>query len=77
MLSLIRTVFITVTMATRCGLLHETIAEWEVVVGNGDVVVATATNEHADLHKALPLSHGSLGDLFGFDLHHFCARARV
>ena len=48
-----------------CGLLHETIEEWEVVLGDGRPVRATATNEHSDLFAALPLSHGSLGLLVG------------
>jgi len=51
-----------------CGLIHDTITQWEVVSGSGEVVVATATNEHSDLFRALPWSHGSLGLLCSLKL---------
>lgn len=51
-----------------CGLIHDTIVAWEVVTANGDVVTATATNEHALLFHALPFSHGSLGLIVGLTL---------
>ena len=49
------------TQSHRAGVFHDIIVSWEVVVASGALVVATATNEHADLFRALPFSHGSLG----------------
>lgn len=45
----------------RHGLVHETIQEMEVVLGSGEVVTATPTNEHRDLFFGIPNSYGSLG----------------
>ncbi|MFN8103119.1 MAG: FAD-binding oxidoreductase [Acidimicrobiia bacterium] len=45
----------------RAGLVHESVREIEVLTGNGDVVVATADNEHSDLFHGFPNSYGSLG----------------
>jgi len=45
----------------RNGLPHESVLEVEVLTGDGRVVVATATNEHADLFHGLPNSYGTLG----------------
>ena len=42
-------------------MLSETVTEYEVLTGSGVRVVATADNEHAELFRALPLSHGTLG----------------
>lgn len=58
-------------------LLHETITEWELVTGTADIVVATATNEHASLFSALPLSHGSLGLLVSLRLRVTAAKPWV
>ena len=49
------------TQSHRAGVFHDIIVSWEVVAVSGALVVATATNEHADLFRALPFSHGSLG----------------
>ena len=51
-----------------CGLLHETVVEWELVLGDGRNVVVRRDNEHADLFDALPLSHGSIGLLVGIKI---------
>jgi Delta24-sterol reductase len=51
-----------------CGLLSETVIEYEIVVGDGRIVVATETNEHERLFRALPMSHGSLGLLVSLKL---------
>ncbi|KAJ8716944.1 hypothetical protein PYW08_005343 [Mythimna loreyi] len=51
------------THSHKAGLYHETITSYEVVLGDGSLVTATATNEHSDLYKALPWCHGSLGFL--------------
>lgn len=49
------------------GFLFETIAAYELVVANGDIIVASET-EHADLFRSLPWSHGTLGFLVGVTL---------
>jgi FAD/FMN-containing dehydrogenase len=45
----------------RHGLVHEAIAEIEVLTGDGRVVTCTRTNEHADLFFGFPNSYGTLG----------------
>ncbi len=45
----------------RNGLPHESVLEMDVFTGAGEVVTATATNEHADLFATFPNSYGSLG----------------
>ena len=45
----------------RHGLPHESVTALQVLTGTGDVVTATAENEHADLFHAFPNSYGSLG----------------
>jgi len=45
----------------RNGLPHESVLEMDVLTGAGEVVTATATNEHADLFETFPNSYGSLG----------------
>ena len=45
----------------RNGLPHESVLEMDVFTGAGEVVTATADNEHADLFHTFPNSYGSLG----------------
>ena len=45
----------------RRGLVHDTLLELEVLVGEGSVVVATPDNEHRDLFFGFPNSYGTLG----------------
>jgi FAD/FMN-containing dehydrogenase len=45
----------------RNGLPHESVLEMDVFTGAGEVVTATATNEHAELFRTFPNSYGSLG----------------
>ncbi|HVV30262.1 MAG TPA: FAD-binding oxidoreductase [Mycobacteriales bacterium] len=45
----------------RHGLPHESVLEAEVLTGDGRVVLATPTGEHADLYHGLPNSYGTLG----------------
>jgi len=45
----------------RSGLPHDSVLEVDVLTGAGEVVTATAENEHADLFAAFPNSFGSLG----------------
>ncbi|XP_057662796.1 delta(24)-sterol reductase-like [Diorhabda carinulata] len=50
-------------MTTRshiAGLYHENVISYEVVLGNGNLVTASCT-ENKDLYGCLPMSHGSLG----------------
>ncbi len=52
----------------RHGLVHDTLLELDVLLGDGRVVHCTAANEHADLFFGFPNSYGTLG---------YALRARV
>jgi len=56
------------THSHRCGLLSETVTEYTVVTAEGDLRVVREDNEHADLFRALPMSHGTLGFLVALRL---------
>lgn len=45
----------------RHGLVHDTVQEIEVLLGDGSLILATADNEHADLFHGFPNSYGTLG----------------
>jgi FAD/FMN-containing dehydrogenase len=45
----------------RYGLVHEGIAELEVLLGDGSVVIARPDNAHSDLFFGIPNSYGTLG----------------
>ena len=45
----------------RYGLVHETVQEMEILLGNGAVVLCTPHNEHRDLFYGFPNSYGTLG----------------
>jgi len=45
----------------RHGLVHDTVLELEVLLGDGRVVTATRENEHAGLFFGFPNSYGTLG----------------
>ncbi|MFL6025144.1 MAG: FAD-binding oxidoreductase [Marmoricola sp.] len=45
----------------RNGLPHESVVELDVFTGSGEIVTATADNEHAELYATFPNSYGSLG----------------
>jgi FAD/FMN-containing dehydrogenase len=45
----------------RHGLVHDTLLELEVLLGDGSLVLATPGNEHADLFYGFPNSYGTLG----------------
>ncbi|MDH4191206.1 MAG: FAD-binding oxidoreductase [Betaproteobacteria bacterium] len=45
----------------KSGLVHETVAGIEVLLGDGSVVLATPENEHRDLFFGFPNSYGTLG----------------
>jgi FAD/FMN-containing dehydrogenase len=45
----------------RYGLVHDTVLELEVLLGDGRIVTATPDNEHAGLFHGFPNSYGTLG----------------
>jgi FAD/FMN-containing dehydrogenase len=45
----------------RYGLVHDTMLELDVLLGDGRVVTCTANNEHSDLFFGFPNSYGTLG----------------
>ena len=45
----------------RYGLVHDTVLEADVLLGNGRVVTCRPDNEHADLFHGFPNSYGTLG----------------
>jgi FAD/FMN-containing dehydrogenase len=45
----------------RHGLVHETVLEFEVLLPDGGIVLATPDNEHRDLFFGFPNSYGTLG----------------
>jgi Delta24-sterol reductase len=51
------------TSSHKYGLVADTAISYEVVLSNGDVVVATADNDYKDLFFAIPWSYGALGFL--------------
>ncbi len=45
----------------RYGLVHETVQEMEILLGDGSTVTCTPDNEHSDLFHGFPNSYGTLG----------------
>src|SRR5207237_5820390 len=45
----------------RYGLVHDTMLELDVLLGDGRVVNCTPANQHADLFFGFPNSYGTLG----------------
>ena len=45
----------------RSGMPHESVLAMEILTGDGEVVTATAGNEHAALYRGFPNSYGTLG----------------
>ena len=60
-----------------CGLVHDTVTAYEIVTADGELVRATADNEHADLFRALPWSHGTLGFLVALEMRVIPAPSHV
>ncbi|MEM9727417.1 MAG: FAD-binding protein [Myxococcota bacterium] len=60
-----------------CGLVHDTVTAYEIVTAEGELVRATADNEHADLFRALPWSHGTLGLLVALEMRIIPASSHV
>lgn len=50
------------------GLVHDTVEAFELVMADGELIRAERTGEHADLFRALPWSHGTLGMLVSLEL---------
>jgi FAD/FMN-containing dehydrogenase len=61
----------------RYGLVHETVAELEVLLPDGSVVLCTPTNEHRDLFFGFPNSYGTLGYALRVRIHALPARKYV
>jgi len=55
------------TYSHKVGLYQETVAEYEVVLGDGSLVIANR-EQNSDLYHCLPWSHGSLGFLVSLTL---------
>ncbi|MCH9686855.1 MAG: FAD-binding protein [Deltaproteobacteria bacterium] len=55
------------THSHKVGLYQETVVAYEMVVGDGRRVRATA-DDNSDLFRALPWSHGTLGLLVGLEI---------
>ncbi|HSL05693.1 MAG TPA: FAD-binding oxidoreductase [Nitrospiraceae bacterium] len=45
----------------KCGFVHETVQELEILLPDGRIVVATKSNEYSDLFFGFPNSYGTLG----------------
>jgi len=45
----------------RHGLVHDSVREFDVLTGTGEIVTARPDNEHADLFFGFPNSYGTLG----------------
>jgi FAD/FMN-containing dehydrogenase len=45
----------------KYGLVHETVEEMEILLGDGRIVVCTRVNRHKDLFYGFPNSYGTLG----------------
>ena len=45
----------------KYGLVHETVLEMEILLGDGTTVICTPENEHQDLFFGFPNSYGTLG----------------
>ena len=50
------------------GLVHDTVEAYELVTAHGEILRVTRDGEHADLFRALPWSHGTLGLLVALEL---------
>ena len=60
-----------------CGLVHDTVTAYEIITAKGDLHHVTPDNEHADLFRALPWSHGTLGLLVALEMRVLPATSHV
>ncbi|MCH9682530.1 MAG: FAD-binding protein, partial [Deltaproteobacteria bacterium] len=51
-----------------CGLMHDIVEAYELVTAQGQWIRVTRDGEHAELFRALPWSHGTLGLLVALEL---------
>ncbi len=56
------------THSHKVGLYQENVVSYDVILGDGSLVHATADNEYSDLFHCLPWSHGTLGFLVAVEL---------
>lgn len=61
----------------RFGFVHDMLAEAEVLLPDGRIVIATADNEHADLFAALGNSYGTLGYILRAKIRLMPAKSHV
>jgi delta24-sterol reductase len=59
-----------------CGLIHDTIVQYDIVTADGKIVNANAA-DHSELFCALPWSHGTLGLLVALTLRTVQAKPYV
>lgn len=59
------------------GLMHDIVESYEIVTAEGELIRVTRDGEHADLFRALPWSHGTLGLLVGLELRVIPAPSHV
>jgi delta24-sterol reductase len=60
-----------------CGLVHDTVTAYEIVTAKGELLRVTADNEHSELFRALPWSHGTLGLLVALEMRVIPAPSHV
>jgi len=59
------------------GLVHDSVTAYEIVTAKGELLRVTSDNEHADLFRALPWSHGTLGLLVALEMRVIPASSHV
>ncbi|MBB6481847.1 FAD-binding oxidoreductase [Spirochaeta isovalerica] len=50
------------------GLMHDIVEAYEIVTAEGELLRVTKEGEHADLFRAIPWSHGTLGFLVAIEM---------
>lgn len=50
------------------GLMSDIVESYDIVTADGKLIHVTKTNEHADLFRAIPMSHGTLGIIVAMEL---------
>lgn len=60
-----------------CGLMHDIVESYELVTAEAERIQVRREGEHADLFRALPWSHGTLGLLVGLELRVIPAPSHV
>lgn len=65
------------THSHKVGLYQETIISFDVILSDGSLVHATKYNEHSELFRALPWSHGTLGFIVALEVQIIPAKPYV